>query len=300
MAPTIRALFEETRPRFLPLSVTLVLLGSAAAAADGPVSGSLFALALAGLLLLHVGCNVLNDWHDFRSGIDLRAERTPFNGGSGLLPSGRVSPRAALALGLGASLAGAGVGLWLACTVSWALLAVGAAGVFFVFAYNPLLSKWMLGELSAGLGLGFLPVVGTYLVLRGTIEWSAVALAVPAGLLTHNLLLLNEFPDAEADRSGGRRHMVIVLGPRWAGRLYTLVNVAVYAWIGAWVAAGELPPWALLSFLTLPLAARGAVGALRDAQDPKRLMPAQGANVGMVLATQALLAAGVFLSAVFC
>ncbi|MCU0723100.1 MAG: prenyltransferase [Planctomycetes bacterium] len=294
-APSLRALFAETRPHFLLLSVTLVLVGSAAAAADGPLSWPLFALTLAGLLLLHVGCNVLNDWFDWRSGIDARTVRTPFSGGSGYLP-GIVSPRAALALGLGATAAGSAAGLVLAWATGWALLAVGAAGVFIVLTYNAALSKVMLGELSAGLGLGFLPVIGTYLVQRGTVSAGVALLAVPAGLLTLNLLFLNEFPDAEADRAGGRRHLVIVLGSKWAGRLYAFLNAAIFAWIAAGAAAGWFSPWALLSLLALPLAARGALGALRDHGDRARLVPAQGANVGMVLGTQALLAAGVFLS----
>jgi len=296
MAAALRDLFAETRPKFLLLSVTLVLVGTAAAASEGGLSLPLFGLTLAGLVLLHTGCNVLNDWFDHRGGIDARTRRTPFSGGSGYLPSGRVSPGAALALGLGAVIAGSGIGAVLVWMTSWELLAIGAAGVFIALAYNPVLSKVMLGEFAAGLGLGFLPVIGTYFVQRGAVSAGVVFLAVPVGLLTHNLLLLNEFPDAEADRAGGRRHLVIVLGPRWAGRIYALVNLAIFAWIGAGAALGVLPPFALLAFLAIPLAVRGASGALRRPADPEGLVPAQAANVGMVLGTQALLAAGIFLS----
>jgi 1,4-dihydroxy-2-naphthoate octaprenyltransferase len=290
--------FAETRPQFLVLSVVLVLLGTAAAAAAGPISWLRFGLTLLGLLLLHVGCNVLNDWFDFRSGIDLHTERTPFSGGSGFLPAGALPPGGVFALGAAGIVLGSAVGLLLVFMTSWELLIIGAAGVGMATLYNPLLSKLMLGELAAGLGMGFLPVIGTYFVQRGSLPFEAVYVAVPAGFLVHNLLLLNEIPDAKADALGGRRHMVIVFGPRTAGRIYAAINLAVYLWIGAGAAFGILSPWTLLAFLTLPLAAKGAQGALRHYADPPKLIPAQGANVGMVLVTQVLLAAGIFLAIV--
>ncbi len=288
--------FAETRPQFLLLSITLVLVGSAAAAADGPFSWLKFGLTAAGLTLLHVGCNVLNDYFDFKSGIDLKTVRTPFSGGSGFLSGGILPAGGAAVLGTAALALGSGIGVVLALMSSWELLAIGAVGVFIAAAYNPLLSKVMLGEFAAGIGLGFLPVIGTYFVQRQAVTLEVMMLAVPVGLLTHNLLLLNEFPDAEADRAGGRRHLVIVLGPAAAAWVYAAINFTVYAWICACVAGGILSPWALIALLALPLALKGAAGALRHRAEASKLVPAQGANVGMVLATQALLAAGIFIS----
>mgnify|MGYP003940879233 CR=1 FL=1 len=158
--------FAETRPQFLLLSVTLVLVGSAAAAADGPFSPLLFALTLAGLVLLHAGCNVFNDWFDYRSGIDLETKRPPFSGGSGFLPGGAMTPRAAFVLGALALAGGCAAGIALTALTSPWLLAIGFAGVFLAVAYNPLLSKIMLGEIAAGAGLGFLPVIVTYFAVK--------------------------------------------------------------------------------------------------------------------------------------
>ena len=297
MKASLKTWFAETRPNFLVLSVTLVLLGSAAAAGPG-FSWLKFALTLAGLTLMHVGCNVLNDYFDHRSGIDFETVRTPFSGGSGYLTSGALPPSGVFAMGIAALAAGCVIGAVLTWMSSWELLVIGAAGVFTAFFYNVFLSKVMLGEIAAGMGMGFLPVVGTYFVQRGAVTPEVLWLAVPAGLLTHNLLLLNEFPDAEADRKGGRRHMVIVLGPKAAGILYTLVNAAVFLIVIAGAALGYVPMFALISLLALPLAIRGAMGALSQPGDLKNLVPAQGANVGMVLVTQALLAAGVFAAAI--
>ncbi len=53
---------------------------------DGAFFLSWALLALLGLLLAHVSVNVLNDYFDYRSGVDLKTQRTPFSGGSGILP----------------------------------------------------------------------------------------------------------------------------------------------------------------------------------------------------------------------
>ena len=89
---TLKRYFLETRPHFLVLSVVVALLGTGMAMRQGEISLAHAALCLAGLLLLHISTNVLNDYFDHKSGIDLRTQKTPFSGGSGLIQSGAVSP----------------------------------------------------------------------------------------------------------------------------------------------------------------------------------------------------------------
>ena len=85
----LKTWFLETRPQFLILTPICVLVGVAAAAYDdfdlNPVH---VILTLVGALLAHISVNVLNDYFDYRSGIDLATKRTPFSGGSGILPGG--------------------------------------------------------------------------------------------------------------------------------------------------------------------------------------------------------------------
>jgi len=100
---------------------------------------------------------------------------------------------------------------------------------------------------------------------------------------------------SEADRIGGRRHMVILLGKKRAGQVYTVMLVFMYLWIIGAVAAGYMPVFALVALLTLPLARTAIRGALRDYDDPQKFIPAQGANVMVNLLTQTLLAAGFLL-----
>jgi len=293
----VKTAFLETRPQFLLLSVALVMVGAGAAHLYGYRHIPHTLVALLGLLAFHISVNVLNDYHDFKTGIDLHTTRTPFSGGSGFLPLGSISPESVRRIGLTSLGIGCLIGIYFTFTVGWELVMILLPGIFAVYAYNPLLSRMAIGEMSAGLGLGLLPVVGVFFIITGRVTPLAFFAGVPPFFLTFNLLLLNEFPDAEADRLGGRRHLVILLGKRKAGILYTLITLLTYLWIPFGILMGIFPSWTLLSLFTLPFAARAIKGALADYDHRERFISAQGANVAMVLLTQVLLAVGFFIAA---
>jgi 1,4-dihydroxy-2-naphthoate octaprenyltransferase len=288
----------QVRAPFLLLAVMLVLIGGAAAHQDGVFDALRFALAMIGTILAHASVNLWNELSDFRTGIDEHTTRTPFSGGSGNLQAGLTSPGAVRAAAVGTLLIALGCGLYLTWVSGpWLLAFVVAGGLAAVF-YTSHMARFALGELAAGTCLGTFVVLGTYYSMASQLTWSVVWLSIPPGILTALLLLLNEFPDAEADRAGGRRHLVIVLGRRGAAVLYTVALAAAYVIVGLGALLGWFPLWVLLSFLTLPLAVRAAVGALRDGTsgDFARLVPAQAANVGVVLLTDLLLAVGTFVA----
>lgn len=290
----------ETRPQFLLLAMVLVLHGTALALwrDRGSFDWLNFVLAMVGLVLLQASVNVLNDWHDWsRSGIDKMTKRAPFSGGGGMLPAGRMTERQALALGVGTLLAGTAIGVYLVTRTGWELLVIGAVGIVSIIAYTPVFNRIALGEIMAGFALGTLPIVGTYFLLTGRLDLIAWVSGVPAGLLTYNLLLLNEFTDAEADAAGGRRHMVILLGKRGAAWLYAAVEIAAYVFIVAGVVDDGLTRWALLGLVSLPFAVKAIAGAFRHHDGFEELFPAQGANVVAVLSTNVLLAIGYLVAA---
>ncbi len=84
--------------------------------------------------------------------------------------------------------------------------------------------------------------------------------AIPSGILVHNLLLLNEFPDVEADRKAGRKTLPIVMGKAKAWMVYSALTLLVYLWIIGWVVVGKMPVFSLLALLTLPFAIKAIQG----------------------------------------
>ncbi len=288
---SLGALVAVARAPFLLLPVTLVAVGAAAAVCEGGFSWSRTVVALAGLMGLHVAVNALNEASDYRTGIDLQTRRTPFSGGSGTLPAGTLRPAAAVALAAVGAAIGLAAGIWFLLLIGPRLLWILLLGAVATLAYTEFLARHYVGELFAGLGLGALPVLGTALVQAGSLGPTAVLAAIPAFLMTFNLLLLNEFPDELADRAGGRRNMILLLGRLGAARLYAVLALAVPAVILFGVLAGALPIPALAALLPSLLLApplRWAFGRPAD-EVP---VAALGANVGWILLTNALLAAG--------
>jgi 1,4-dihydroxy-2-naphthoate octaprenyltransferase len=277
---------------FLLLSVVLVLLGTSVAVFNGYFNVLNFILALVGLVLLHISVNVLNNYFDYKSGIDKETKKTPFSGGVDVLVDGTIKPGAAFSVGIGTLAAGLLIGVYFFYDVGFELLPLVLVGAFAVFFYTPLLSRLGIGEAFAGLGLGTLPIMGAYFVQTGVFNLPALVAAIPSFVLTHNLLLLNEFPDAEADKKAGRKHLVISLGKRNAGIYYSFLLVAMYLWIIGAVVLGYMPYPVLISLLTIPKAKAAIKGALNDYDKFEELIPAQGANVQTVLGTHFLLALG--------
>jgi len=290
-----KVLFLETRPQFLLLSVILAFLGTTVAWHDGYFQWGHALLAGFGLVLTHISVNTLNDYFDYRSRIDLNTPRTPFSGGSGLLPAGRVSPRQALWLGIISLLIALVIGIYFIAVKGILLLPLLIVAALCVVLYTPLILRTPAPEWAAGLGLGFLPVMGLYFAQSGVYTFHAFAASVPSGILVYNLLLLNEFPDVEADRGGGRRTLPIIAGKGAAHAVFTGMTILVYLWIAAWAAAGVMPLLSLAALLTLPLAFKAVRGA-RKYNDMNSLVPAMASNVMMILSTQALLGVAYILS----
>jgi len=289
---SVKTWVKQTRADFLALSVVLVMIGGAAARHDGSFHAAHFFLTVVGVVLAHASVNLFNEYSDWRTGIDSHTVRTPFSGGSGTLQAGENDPKLVLFASWLTLIAAFLIGCYLAWAAGWEILAIMAVGGAVTVFYSDYLAKWMLGEIASGLTLGSLVVVGAYFVQTGAFTPGIVWISIPPGLLTLELLLLNEFPDVEADRRGGRRHMVIVFGKRRAAFIYSAILASVYAVIVYSAFVTDAPKAVLISMLTAPLAIMAALGTVRHFNDTRLLVPAQGMNVIVVLATDFLLAVG--------
>ena len=114
----------------------------------------------------------------------------------------------------------------------------------------------------------------------------------------HNLLLLNEFPDAEVDQKAGRKTLPIIMGKKKAAIVYSALTVLVYLWTIGAVVAGQMPAFSLIALLTLPFAIKAIQGAM-SYQEMDKLVPGMANNVLVVLLTQFLLGFGYILAGIF-
>jgi 1,4-dihydroxy-2-naphthoate octaprenyltransferase len=292
------------RGPFLLLTPPCVALGAvsawrATAPELAPALWPGMALAFLAAMAAHVSVNALNEYLDFKSGLDAITQRTPFSGGSGVLPMHPMLAGAALWTGLMALLLTCGVGLYflMLWPNAWLELGpLGLMGVALVAAYTPWITRhpWLC-LVAPGLGFGPLMVAGTTFALLGRYTTETWLLTLPPFFLVNNLLLFNQFPDVDADRTVGRKTLPILLGRTQSVHVMVMQWTLAYGVLIAAALMGALPLGALAGCLPMPLAIVVAKGAYRYADDVPRLLPYLGMNVGITLATPTLMAIGMCL-----
>jgi 1,4-dihydroxy-2-naphthoate octaprenyltransferase len=127
---------------------------------------------------------------------------------------------------------------------------------------------------------------------------SLLAVSVLPGLEGVSLLLLNEFPDLEADKLGGRHNIPLIFGMKSASRLYSVQIAFMFVWLLILVLIRILPPFALLGLIMLPVGIRVISLASKNYDNPESLMTALKLNVIVVLALPFLVSAGTIFASI--
>jgi 1,4-dihydroxy-2-naphthoate octaprenyltransferase len=293
----LKLVLGPLRLPFLALTPACVLLGVGTAVwTSGHVNFFYLTLLFIGAVCAHISVNAFNEYFDFKSGLDSRTTRTPFSGGSGTLPARPDLARPALNIACITLAIASLIGAYFLVVRGLALLPVGLLGVFIIITYttwwtrNPLLCL-----LAPGLGFGPLMVMGTDFVLTGRYSWIAFVASLLPFFLVSNLLLLNQFPDVEADRSIGRKHLPIVVSRRTSSLIYGAFLLLAYVTILSGAYLHYLPPASLLGLLTILIAVLVSINAFRHAENIQKLIPLMGLNVIITILTPTLVAIGLLI-----
>ena len=282
------------RPRTLPAAVAPVLVGSGLAWRDGGFDGRAAGLCLGFALLVQIGTNFSNDYFDFVKGADTNARVGPRRA----VAAGLISPGAMRGAMWGVMAAAFLCGLGL---IAWGgpwLLVVGVVSILAGLAYTG--GPWPLGYHGLGdvfvfLFFGLVAVGATYFVQTGRLVTDAVLAAIPVGLLTANILVANNYRDADTDAAAGKRTLVVRFGrsaARWqfAGSLVVAIGLMPVV-----LALRDHCAWRLLPLVLGPMAWRHA-WRLRHETMPAQQIVLLG-DTGKLLALYALLlTAGVVLT----
>jgi len=279
---------------FLILTPACVFLGFGTAEwTEGKVRFLYVLLAFLGALSTHISVNALNEYFDFRSRLDFRTKRTPFSGGSGTLPEKPEAARYALATGLSALVVTGLIGLYFVVVSGLALLPLGILGIVIVVVYTVWLTRYpFLCLIAPGLGFGPIMVMGTHFALTGAYSWTSFIASMVPFFLVSDLLLLNQFPDVEADKSIGRRHLPILVGRRNSAFIYGAFLLLAFIAIVLGVLLDYLPKTSLIGLIPLVVAIPTFRGALRFSEDVMQLVPFMGLNVILTISTPLLVGVG--------
>lgn len=292
----LRVWFQEAVEPSLLMSFLLVSLGTAVAARDGFFNLTYYVLAVIGVTLTQNAVNVLNDYYDYKTGVDARTVKTPFSGGSKFLVSGKIQPKSALSFGLGSLLLAIPIGAYFILTRGLTLLGLVAVAAISVYFYTTTFARIYLGEFLAGLNLGPLAIIGAYFVQTASISPGAVAVGLAPGIMIANVLYLNEMPDIEADAAAGRKNIPILLGRKRAAKLYALIETIAVAWIPVAIIFGLTSPFTIMALISLPFAVKAINVTLKEFSNTSKLVPALAANVATAYLTIAFLIVGYVIS----
>ena len=249
-----RAWVLASRPATLPAAAVPVLVGTAAAIAQGAVFRPLIFIAtLLAALLIQIGTNFANDYSDFHRGADHAGRLGPLRvTQSGLISQDAVRRGIVIAFGL-ALIPGA----WLVWVGGWTILAIGLLSILCGLAYTG--GPWPfgyhgLGDLFVFIFFGLIAVTGTAYLQLGAWSSFSLAIAVPIGLLVTNILVVNNLRDLPTDRAAGKRTLAVRLGDRAARAQYIGATALAYIIPTVMGFTGGGRYWLLLPWATAPMA----------------------------------------------
>ena len=276
---------------FLILTPVSVFLG---VAASYQVLSSLpyldLSLVLLGALSAHISVNTFNEYSDFRSGLDAITVKTPFSGGSGALIENPDRLDSVYYAAIASLLITILIGIYFIVSRGALILPIGLAGVLIILTYTQWLNRYpLLCLLAPGIAFGPLMVVGTGVVLTGHYSLFTTYISLVPFLLANSLLLLNQFPDIEADKSVGRRHFPITYGVKASSILYGIIILAVCVSIVIGVQSEILPFLSYIALIPMLAAIASFYGVIKYQTSIDELIPYMGLNVLATVLTPLIL-----------
>lgn len=247
-----------SRPQFHLIGILPYVLGYLLAVFYGhDVNSSVMLLGASGVALIMLIAYYLGEYFDYETDSANRGFNV-FSGGSRVLQTGEIRRSSPLVAALLLLFPVAGIGVVLhfyyrcgAYTIPLGLLGL-SAGVF--YSAKPV--QWAyqgLGELLIGVSYGWLTVNTGYYLQTGQFNIIGTFVALPIMTSAMAVILINEFPDREADKTVGKRNLVVLLGTRLASTLYQLLILLTlsFAFLPAVVAFSF--PYQFLPLILVPL-----------------------------------------------
>jgi 1,4-dihydroxy-2-naphthoate polyprenyltransferase len=278
------------RIRFLLASVIAVTNGLAIAYWKYAAIDPLYAiLTYIGVVFLHASVDLLNDYWDHKRGIDSATKRTKFSGGTGVLPENLLTPRAVYIAGIIFLVLGASIGAYFVAIRGITIAVILSFAVVAIYFYSTRIVNAGLGELFVAIK-GAMIVLGTLYVQNAVLEPTALYVGAIVGILSATVLFINSFPDYEADKSKGRRTLVIMLGRKTASVIFPIFIIAAYALIAVGIFLGFTKIYSLICFASIPFAIKSVLQLKKEPESTEKIVPAMASAVTYSRITGFLLA----------
>ena len=248
-------------------------------------------LTICGVLALHASVDLLNDYWDFKRGIDTTTHRTKMSGGSGVLPEGLLKPAQVYAAGITFLIIGTVIGIYFVATDGIVIGIILAFAVISIYFYSTKIVDWGLAEVFVAIK-GSMIVIGTYFVQTSQITESTVLAGIVIGVLSSLVLFITSFPDHDADKAKGRKTLVINLGKQKACTILWIFPAITYGITIIAVVFEIFPVFCLIILSTVPLIIRSGLKLKQNYDKLTNLIPVMSSTLYFSRITGVLLVVG--------
>ena len=259
------------RIKFLFASVIAVSLGLSLAWYAGSSIDIFHALlTFAGVISLHASVDLLNDYWDFKRGIDTKTKRTKMSGGTGVLPEGLLKPKSVYLAGIGFLILGSIIGIYFVIIFGIAIGIILGFAILSVYFYSTKIVNWGLAEVFVTIK-GTLIVIGTFFIQSQGIDDFSIFAGIVVGLLSSLVLFVTSIPDHDVDKEKGRRNLIIIFGKLNAVKIFLIFPILTYGVIIFGVITGLFPVYSLIVLLAKPFLIL-AMWHLKDSEKSENML----------------------------
>lgn len=284
------------RVRFLLASVIAVALGLALSWWQTSQINILHAgLTMAGVLALHVSIDLLNDYWDFRRGIDTKTKRTKMSGGTGVLPEGLLKPVQVYKAGIAFLILGTLIGSYFVVIDGIIIAAILGFAILSIYFYSTKIVDSGLAEVFVAIK-GTMIVLGTYFIQTSEIAINPIFAGIVVGVLSSLVLFITSFPDYDADKSKGRKTLVIAVGKKNATNIFWIFPVISFGVIVGCVILDLFPVFSLITLVTIPLIIKSGRNLKTSFHDNDLIVPVMTKTLMFSRITGTLLVIGFLLN----
>jgi len=281
--------FRVIRVKFLLASVIAVCLGLAINWWQNQTIDVTYGiLTFIGVMALHASVDLLNDYWDFKRHIDTKTQRTKFSGGTGVLPEGLLKPNDVYKAGIIFLIIGSAIGGYFIFEKGITIAIILAFAIISIYFYSTRIVDSGLGEIFVAIK-GTMIVLGTFFVQTSHIIVEPILGGIVVGVLSSLVLFVNSFPDFDADKAGGRKTLVIILGKKKASSAVWVFPIIVYGVIISGILTHVFPIFSLLTLFTIPLLMKSGLSLKQNFDDVDKIVSTMGSFVSYSRITGLLL-----------
>ena len=292
----LSAWFRVIRIRFLLSSVIAVSVGLAISWLHIGQIDILYAImTMGGVVSLHASVDLLNDYWDFKRGIDTQTLRTKMSGGTGVLPEGLLQPNQVYRAGIAFLIIGSLIGIYFVIIDGIVIGMILAFAVVSIYFYSTKIVDSGLAEIFVAIK-GTMIVLGTYFIQTLEINLTPIMGGIFIGALSSLVLFITSFPDFDADKAKGRKTLIISVGKQKATLVFWIFPIIVYSILISGIFYEIFPIYCIISLAMFPLIIKSGLLLKQNFDDINKLIPAMSYAITFSRITGALFVIGFLLN----